>query len=87
MGDMLSGYDTGIISAVLVYIYQDLGLTLDSSERELVTSIFSVGAFVGAMFAGATADRFRRKMSCFLCRAGDILQAVAFGMAFTPASS
>ncbi|KAF6800156.1 myo-inositol transporter [Colletotrichum sojae] len=85
IGGMLFGYDTGIISAVLVYIHQDLGHTLDSSERELITSITSGGAFVGAIFAGATADRFGRKIAiyvgCFLFTAGAILQAAAFNLA------
>ncbi|KAF6823502.1 myo-inositol transporter [Colletotrichum plurivorum] len=85
IGGMLFGYDTGIISAVLVYIHQDLGHTLDSSERELITPITSGGAFVGAIFAGATADRFGRKIAiyvgCFLFTAGAILQAAAFSLA------
>ncbi|WYZ38212.1 hypothetical protein EsH8_III_000126 [Colletotrichum jinshuiense] len=85
IGGMLFGYDTGIISAVLVYIHQDLGHTLSSSERELITSITSGGAFIGAIFAGATADRFGRKIAiyvgCFLFAAGAILQAAAFSLA------
>ena len=57
---MLFGYDTGIISAVLVYIKDALGgRTLDNSEKELITSLCSGGAFFGAIFAGNTADRVR----------------------------
>ncbi|KAI8191746.1 Myo-inositol transporter 1 [Colletotrichum sp. SAR 10_65] len=85
IGGMLFGYDTGIISAVLVYISQDLGHTLSSSEKELITSITSGGAFIGAIFAGATADRFGRKIAiyvgCFLFTAGAILQAASFSLA------
>ncbi|KZL83335.1 myo-inositol transporter [Colletotrichum incanum] len=85
IGGMLFGYDTGIISAVLVYIHQDLGHTLSSSERELITSITSGGAFIGAIFAGATADRFGRKIAiyvgCFLFTVGAVLQAAAFSLA------
>lgn len=85
IGGMLFGYDTGIISAVLVYIHQDLGHTLSSSETELITSITSGGAFIGAIFAGATADRFGRKIAiyvgCVLFAAGAILQAAAFSLA------
>lgn len=66
IGGMLFGYDTGIISAVLVYISQDLGHTLSSSEKELITSITSGGAFIGAIFAGATADRFGRKIAIYV---------------------
>lgn len=55
---MLFGYDTGIISAVLVYIKDALGgRHLTSSEKELITSLCSGGAFFGAIFAGNTADR------------------------------
>lgn len=55
---MLFGYDTGIISAVLVYIKDSLGgRHLTSSEKELITSLCSGGAFFGAIFAGNTADR------------------------------
>lgn len=57
---MLFGYDTGIISAVLVYIKDALnGRHLTSSEKELITSLCSGGAFFGSIFAGNTADRVR----------------------------
>lgn len=85
IGGMLFGYDTGIISAVLLYIRQDLGHDLSSSERELITSITSGGAFFGAIFAGLSADRFGRKAAiyagCSLFIAGAILQAAAFSLA------
>ena len=79
------GYDTGIISAVLVYLYSDLGHELSSKEKELVTSITSGGAFVGAIIAGVSADRFGRKVAiysgCLLFIIGAILQATAFSLA------
>lgn len=85
IGGMLFGYDTGIISAVLVYIHDDLGHDLSSSEKELITSITSGGAFIGAIFAGTTADRFGRKIAlyvgCFLFTVGAILQAASFTLA------
>ena len=75
------GYDTGIISAVLVYLNEDLGKVLTSGEKELITSITSGGAFVGAIAAGLTADRFGRKgaiyMGCLLFIIGAVLQAVS----------
>jgi SP family myo-inositol transporter-like MFS transporter 13 len=61
VGGMLFGYDTGIISAVLVYIDSDLGHELQSNEKELITSLCSGGAFIGAIVAGLTADRYGRK--------------------------
>ncbi|KAI9163570.1 Myo-inositol transporter 1 [Paramyrothecium foliicola] len=85
IGGMLFGYDTGIISAVLVYIHNDLGQHLDSSEKELITSIASGGAFIGAVFAGTTADRYGRKVAiyvgCVLFTLGAILQATSFSLA------
>lgn len=54
----LFGYDTGIISAVLVYLGNDLdGRPASSGEKELITSLCSGGAFIGAIIAGLTADK------------------------------
>jgi SP family myo-inositol transporter-like MFS transporter 13 len=79
------GYDTGIISAVLVYLNEDLGKALNASEKELITSITSGGAFIGAVAAGLTADRFGRKIAiyigCFLFIVGAVLQAAAYSLA------
>lgn len=56
----LFGYDTGIISAVLVYLNNDLNnRPASSNEKELITSLCSGGAFVGAIIAGLTADKVR----------------------------
>jgi hypothetical protein len=55
----LFGYDTGIISAVLVYLGTDLGgRETSANEKELITSLCSGGAFIGAIIAGLTADKF-----------------------------
>ncbi|KAL4882589.1 general substrate transporter [Aspergillus karnatakaensis] len=83
---MLFGYDTGIISAVLVYIKDGLdSRPLSNSEKELITSLCSGGAFFGAIFAGNTADRFGRKpaiyMGCALFLVGAILQSAAYTIA------
>ncbi|KAI1297801.1 general substrate transporter [Xylaria venustula] len=85
LGGLLFGYDTGIIAAVLVYIGSDLGHTLSSNEKELITSITSGGAFFGAIFAGLTADSYGRKgaiyVGCVLFVVGAVLQASAFSLA------
>ncbi|KAL1875483.1 hypothetical protein VTK73DRAFT_10033 [Phialemonium thermophilum] len=85
IGGMLFGYDTGIISAAQIYIGTDLGHTLSSSEKELITSITSGAAFFGAIFAGTTADRYGRKIAmyvgCILFVIGAALQACAFSVA------
>lgn len=63
---LLFGYDTGIISAVLVYLNNDLdGRPVSSSEKELITSLCSGGAFIGAIIAGLTADQYGRKIAIY----------------------
>lgn len=78
------GYDTGYISAVLVTINESLGHTLSSSEQEMVTSLTSGGALVGAVGAGLTADRFGRRWpiwgACLTFVVGTVLQTCAFSV-------
>ncbi|KAJ5119114.1 hypothetical protein N7526_010751 [Penicillium atrosanguineum] len=84
IGGLLFGYDTGYISAVLVTIEQSLGHTLSSSEQEMVTSLTSGGALVGAVGAGLTADRFGRRWplwgACLTFVVGTVLQTCAFSV-------
>ncbi|KAF5856531.1 myo-inositol transporter [Aspergillus alliaceus] len=80
---MLFGYDTGIISAVLVYIHEGLNTrTLASNEKELITLLCSGGAFFGAIMAGLTADKHGRKAAiyfgCVLFIVGAVLQGAAY---------
>jgi SP family myo-inositol transporter-like MFS transporter 13 len=81
---IIVGYDTGVISAVLISLKSDLGHVLSSSEQELITSITSGGALVGAIIAGLFADRFGRKfplyLGCFVFSVGAIIQAVSYGV-------
>ena len=85
VGGLLFGYDTGIILAILVYLGTDLGKTLNGNEKELVTSITSGGAFLGAGLAGLFADKYGRKMpifmGCILFIIGAVIQASAFSIA------
>ncbi|KAK6068333.1 Myo-inositol transporter 1-like protein 3 [Seiridium cupressi] len=84
MGGYL-GYDTGVISAVRVNLHADLGHVLSSSEQELITSLTSGGALIGAVVAGMTVDEFGRKygayIGCVLFLLGSIIQASAFSIA------
>ncbi|KAI0102104.1 general substrate transporter [Nemania sp. FL0031] len=84
MGGFLFGYDTGYISAVLVNVKNDLGHDLSSSEQELVTSITSAGALIGAVIAGLPADKFGRKfgiyIGCVLFVIGSVLQSAAYSV-------
>ncbi|KAJ4321335.1 hypothetical protein N0V94_002967 [Neodidymelliopsis sp. IMI 364377] len=82
----LFGYDTGIISAVLVYLGKDLNNRLmDNQEKEAITSLCSGGAFFGAILAGVYADRFGRKtgiyIGCVLFTVGALVQAAAYTFA------
>ncbi|KAH6896537.1 general substrate transporter [Thelonectria olida] len=85
MGGFLFGYDTGVISAVLVTIGDDLGHELDSKEQELVTSLTSGGALIGALIAGLPADRYGRKLGiylgCLLFLLGSVIQAASYSVA------
>ncbi|KAJ5760425.1 hypothetical protein N7520_007581 [Penicillium odoratum] len=90
---LLFGYDTGVISGATAYMGSDLNnRPITSSEKELITSLCSGGAFFGAIFAGNTADRqlikitkFGRKMAiyigCALFIIGAVLQAAAYTIA------
>ncbi|CAG8193576.1 unnamed protein product [Penicillium olsonii] len=84
IGGLLFGYDTGYISAVLVTINDSLGHVLSSSEQEMVTSLTSGGALVGAVGAGLTADRFGRRWpiwgACLTFVVGTALQTCAFSV-------
>ncbi|KAF3005879.1 Solute carrier 2 (Facilitated glucose transporter) member 8 [Curvularia kusanoi] len=83
IGGMLFGYDTGYISSVLVTIGRSLGgKELSSSDQELVTSLTSGGALIGAVIAGLMADKYGRKLpiwlACVVFVIGTVLQTAAF---------
>ncbi|KAF4921970.1 Myo-inositol transporter 1 [Colletotrichum viniferum] len=85
IGSMLFGYDTGVISGVLVVIGTDLGgKELTHSEKELVTALTAAGALLGAIFAGLTADKLGRKASIWfasvLCTLGAVIQSASFSV-------
>ena len=69
-----------------MYLGNDLdGRETSSGEKELITSLCSGGAFIGAIIAGLTADRYGRKIAiyvgCVLFTVGAILQAAAYSIA------
>ncbi len=59
VGGLLFGYDTGVISGVLVLIKKPWHLS--SGQQEIVTSAVLIGAIIGAALAGRAADRFGRR--------------------------
>jgi SP family myo-inositol transporter-like MFS transporter 13 len=86
IGGLLFGYDTGVISGVLVVIGTDLdNKTLSSSEKELITALCAAGALCGAVIAGATADKFGRRpaiwFASILFAIGAIIQATSYTIA------
>jgi SP family myo-inositol transporter-like MFS transporter 13 len=70
---------------VLVNLGTDLGKALSSSEQELITSITSGGALIGAIMAGTTSDRYGRKLGiylgCVLFVIGAVIQAASYSLA------
>jgi SP family myo-inositol transporter-like MFS transporter 13 len=76
----LFGYDTGIISAVLVYLNNDLNnRPVSSGEKELITSLCSGGAFIGAIIAGLTADQVSRPRKYSPISKRHLLTVLQFG--------
>lgn len=59
LGGLLFGYDTGVISGVLLFMGPELGLTPFTTG--LVTSSLLVGAASGALMAGSMADKLGRR--------------------------
>lgn len=85
IGGMLFGYDTGVISGVLVVLGSDLGgRPVTDSEKELITALCAAGALVGAIVAGVTGDKYGRKpaiwFASILFTLGAMVQATSFGM-------
>lgn len=66
LGGCLFGYDSGVISGVLITIGTDLGKDLTTGEKELITSIMSAGAFFGGIFGGMVIDRIGRRIPLML---------------------
>jgi sugar porter (SP) family MFS transporter len=73
----LYGYDTGIISGALLSISAEF--KLDHSMQEIVAASILLGAVIGAVSAGAFADRFGRRRTI-------IAIAFIFGVAAIAAS-
>ncbi|KAI5476172.1 MFS transporter, SP family, arabinose:H+ symporter [Pseudohyphozyma bogoriensis] len=81
LSGFLFGYDTGVISCILVNIKTDIGGTLLSEgQKELITSATSVGAFFGAWFGGYAMDTIGRKG---VLMAGDVFFTVGALLAAT----
>ncbi len=61
VGGILFGFDTGIISGAILFIEHDWNLS--TSEESIATSSVLIGAILGAIVGGYSADRVGRKRS------------------------
>ncbi len=82
LGGLLFGYDTGVISAALLYIAPEFGLS-DGLQQVVVASLL-LGAIGGAVGGGPVVDRLGRKKTLLLVAgvfcAGALLSAAAGGV-------
>jgi SP family myo-inositol transporter-like MFS transporter 13 len=69
----------------LVSLGNSLSHHLSPNEQELITSITSGGAFIGAIIAGLTGDKMGRKfaiyLGCAVFAVGAVIQASAYSLA------
>lgn len=69
LGSFLFGYDTGVISGALPYMYMPWeagGMHLSSLEEGLVGGILLIGCAFGALIGGRLSDRFGRRHNILL---------------------
>jgi sugar porter (SP) family MFS transporter len=83
LAGLLFGYDQGIIAGALAGIKADFNPS--TFVIEVITSWVTLGALVGALFAGSLADRFGRKRTVILAAVlfaiGAVIEAAAPGSA------
>ncbi|CAF9942297.1 MAG: hypothetical protein ALECFALPRED_009648 [Alectoria fallacina] len=58
---LLFGYDTGVVSSLLVSVGKDLGHPLTTLDKSWITTCTSLGALIASPIAGLLADRIGRK--------------------------
>ena len=82
---LLQGYQVGIIAGLELFIkdeYKDMAEKVESHERELFVSLFSLGAAFSSLFAGSISDYIGRK---WVIIAADIFIGAGFlVIAFCP---
>jgi MFS transporter, SP family, solute carrier family 2 (myo-inositol transporter), member 13 len=74
LGGFLFGYDTGVVSGVIIFWEDDSLLTLSGSEIEQLVSVTVGGAAVGAALSGMPLQWYGRKP---LIMAASVLYIVA----------
>ncbi len=83
LGGLLFGYDTGVISGALIFIKREFGLT--TAAEEIVVSGVLLGATIGAIIGGKSADFFGRRRVLLVTAAIFGIGALASAMAPSPA--
>lgn len=79
LGGLLFGYDTGIISAALLYLGPAFGLS--DQAKEIVVASLLVGAIVGVAGGGSVMDRIGRRRTLLAVAVLFLAGAVASGLA------
>ena len=85
LGSLLFGYDTGVISGALPYMYMDSsagGLGLTSTTEGLVGALLCLGAAVGASLGGKLSDMYGRRHNIMLLAI--VFFVGALGCTFSP---
>lgn len=82
LGGLLFGYDTGIISAALLFIGRNFAI--DDTVKQLVTAAIVAGALVGCLAAGPAADRLGRRLGIILSATIFAVGSIASAYATSP---
>lgn len=79
IGGFLFGYDTGVISGAILYIKQEYALSI--IQEELIISMVSLGAILGAISGGPLCDRLGRKKIVLSSSLIFIISAIGLSLA------
>ncbi len=85
LGSLLFGYDTGVISGALPYMYMPEGaggMGITPLQEGAIGGILTLGAAFGALFGGRLSDRYGRRHNLILLAILFIIGAL--GNAFAP---
>ena len=66
VGSILYGYDLGVIAGVVASPDFKARFEASGAEEGAVVSVFTGGAFFGAMFAGPAGDYFGRRLTILI---------------------
>ena len=85
LGSLLFGYDTGVISGALPYMYMPEGaggMGITPLQEGAIGGILTLGAAFGALFGGRLSDRYGRRHNLILLAVLFLIGAL--GNAFAP---